>query len=86
MYDDSIISMVLTLNNIERGKGYFKVNNSLILQTEYQDKIRKSISEMAKKMQTLTHYGKSVNVAFVMNPLNMRLIRKKRKKMKRNGN
>ena len=41
MSDHSIISMVLTLNNIERGKGYFKINNRLILQT-------KSISEMAE--------------------------------------
>ena len=48
MSDHSIISMVLTLNNIERGKGYFKINNSLILQMEYQNKIRKSISEMAE--------------------------------------
>ena len=48
MSDHSIISMVLTLNNIERGKGYFKINNSLILQTEYQNKIKKSISEMAE--------------------------------------
>ena len=48
MSDHSVISMVLTLNNIELGKGYFKINNSLILQTEYQDKIRKSISEIAE--------------------------------------
>ena len=48
MSDHSIISMVFTLDNIERGKGYFKINNSLILQMEYQEKIRKSINEMAE--------------------------------------
>ena len=30
--DHSLISMVLNSNKIERGKGYFKINNSLILQ------------------------------------------------------
>ena len=40
-----MISLELNLNKIERGKGYFKVNNSLVLQPEYQDKIRNSIKE-----------------------------------------
>ena len=45
MSDHSIISLELNLNKIERGKGYFKVNNSLVLQPEYQDKIRNAIKE-----------------------------------------
>ena len=40
-----MISLELNLNKIERGKGYFKVNNSLVLQPEYQDKIRNAIKE-----------------------------------------
>ena len=43
--DHSVISLELKLNKIERGKGYFKANNSLVLQPEYQDKIRNSIKE-----------------------------------------
>ena len=43
--DHSVISLELNLNKIERGKGYFKVNNSLVLQPGYQDKIRNSIKE-----------------------------------------
>ena len=48
MSDHSMISMVLNLNKIERGKGYFKINNSLILQPEYQEKIRNTINETAE--------------------------------------
>ena len=40
MFDHSVISLELYLNKTERGKGYFKTNNSLVLQPEYQDKIR----------------------------------------------
>ena len=40
MFDHSVISLELYLNKIERGKGYFKTNNSLVLQPEYQDKIQ----------------------------------------------
>ena len=43
--DNSVISLELNLNKIERGKGYFKINNSLVLQPEYQDKIRNAIKE-----------------------------------------
>ena len=46
--DHLVISLELNLNKIERGKGYFKVNNtnnSLVLQPEYQDKIRNAIKE-----------------------------------------
>ena len=48
MSDHSMISMVLNLNKIERGKGYFKINNSLIFQPEYQEKIRNTINETAE--------------------------------------
>ena len=46
--DHSLISMILNLNKIERGKGYFKINNSLILQPEYQEKIRNKINELSE--------------------------------------
>ena len=45
MSDHSVISLELKLNKIERDKGYFKVNNSLVLQPEYQVKIRNAIKE-----------------------------------------
>ena len=45
MSDHSMISLELNLNKIGRSKGYFKVNNSLVLQPEYQDKIRNAIKE-----------------------------------------
>ena len=48
MSDHSIISICLNLNTIERGKGYFKINNSLILQPEYQEMIRTVIGEVAE--------------------------------------
>ena len=35
-------------------------------------------------MQTKTHHEKSLKVAYVMNPLNMRLIRKQKQKQKGN--
>ena len=48
MSDHSLVSLELNLKNIERGKGYFKINNSLVLQPEYQDKIRNVIRETAE--------------------------------------
>ena len=48
MSDHSIMYICLNLNKIERGKGYFKINNSLILQPEYQEMIRTVIGEVAE--------------------------------------
>ena len=47
MSDHSLTCFALNLNKTERGKGYFKINNSLILQPEYQNKIRDTIKETA---------------------------------------
>ena len=47
MSDHSLTCFALNLNTTERGKGYFKINNSLILQPEYQSKIRDTIKETA---------------------------------------
>ena len=33
--------------NEQRGPGYFKINNSLLLQSEYQKQIKNTISETA---------------------------------------
>ena len=52
MSDHSLVSLVLNLSKLERGKGYVKVNNSLVLQPEYQDKIRNSIKESAEINKT----------------------------------
>lgn len=45
--DHSIVSLELDFVNIERGPGYFKLNNSLILDPEYQQIIRASIIDIA---------------------------------------
>ena len=38
MSDHSPISVDINISNTERGKGYFKTNNSLLLQTDIQEK------------------------------------------------
>ena len=43
--DHSLITVSLNLNNVPRGPGYFKLNNSLILDVEYQNIIKTAISE-----------------------------------------
>ena len=48
MSDHSLISLDLELTKPKRGKWYFKINNSLILQLEYQEKIRNTIKETAE--------------------------------------
>ena len=40
--DHSIVTLSIDTNTCERGPGYFKLNNSLILDTEYQQKIKKT--------------------------------------------
>ena len=45
--DHSLISISLDLDKIARGPGYFKLNNSLLLDTCYQNIIKRTISETA---------------------------------------
>ena len=44
--DHSHIILKINLTNINRGPGYFKLNNSFILDNEYQGCIRKNITEI----------------------------------------
>ena len=46
--DHSIVILNINFNKINRGPGYFKLNNSLILLEDYQTKIRNSIRETAE--------------------------------------
>ena len=43
--DHSLITLSLNFDKIERGPGYFKLNNSLLLDKEYQNIIKTSISD-----------------------------------------
>ena len=43
--DHSIVTLTLSFNKSIRGPGYFKLNNSLLLQTDYQHIIKHSINE-----------------------------------------
>ena len=52
MSDHSLVSLVLKLSKLERGKGYFKLINSLIHPPEYHDKIRNTIKESAEINKT----------------------------------
>ena len=45
--DHSIVKLTIDTNSYERGPGYFKLNNSLILDNEYQQTIKESIKEIA---------------------------------------
>ena len=46
--DHSIVSLNIDLINLTRGPGYFKLNNSLLLNEDYQEIIKNSISEIAE--------------------------------------
>ena len=46
--DHSIVSLNIDLINLTRGPGYFKINNSLSLNEDYQEIIKNSISEIAE--------------------------------------
>ena len=46
--DHSIVTMNIHLTSEQRGPGYFKINNSLLLQDNYQEKIRNAIRETAE--------------------------------------
>ena len=43
--DHSIITFTIDNLKAERGPGYFKLNNSLLLENEYQTKIKECIQE-----------------------------------------
>lgn len=45
--DHSIVLLTINNNMQQKGSGYFKLNNSLILDSIYQDNIRKTINETA---------------------------------------
>ena len=45
--DHSLVYFNLKIVNQPRGPGYFKLNNSVILEKEYQEKIKQSIQEIA---------------------------------------
>ena len=45
--DHSIVTITINVTHLARGPGFFKMNNSVILQTEYQVKIKNSIREIA---------------------------------------
>ena len=46
--DHSIVTINLHLAPEQRGPGYFKINNSLLLQNNYKEKIRNTIRETAE--------------------------------------
>ena len=46
--DHSIVSLNIDLINLTRGPDYFKLNNSLLLDEDYQEIIKNSISEIAE--------------------------------------
>ena len=46
--DHSIVFMTLCINENVRGPGFFKLNNSVILELEYQDKIKKAIADIVE--------------------------------------
>ena len=45
MSDHSLISFDVSINKTERGKCYFKMNNSLLLQTDFQEKVQNVIKD-----------------------------------------
>ena len=45
--DHSIVTISMHFTNEQRGPGYFKINNSLLLQSEYQKQIKNTIIETA---------------------------------------
>ena len=46
--DHSKVSLNIDLINLTRGPGYFKLNNSLLLDKDYQETVKKSIAEIAE--------------------------------------
>ena len=52
MSDHSLVTFKIEFNSPERGRGYFKLNNSFILHTEYQEAVRKVIQDTAELNQS----------------------------------
>ena len=52
----SKVSLNIDIINLTRGPGYFKLNNSLLSDKDYQETVKKTIAEIAeiKKKQTQT--------------------------------
>ncbi|MCW4346095.1 MAG: reverse transcriptase domain-containing protein, partial [Candidatus Thiodiazotropha endolucinida] len=46
--DHSIVTLQIDIKNCDRGPGYFKLNNSILIETNYQDIIKKKINEIAE--------------------------------------
>ena len=46
--DHSKVSLNIDLINLTRGPGYFKLNNSLLLDKDYQEIVKKNIAEIAE--------------------------------------
>ena len=43
--DHSVVILNIDLSNIRKAPGYFKLNDSFLLETKYQENIRKSLTE-----------------------------------------
>ena len=52
MSDHAIISLDIIANKTVRGKGYFKMNNSLLLEKDHKDKIKTIIRDTAEINKT----------------------------------
>ena len=46
--DHSLITVSIDFHNVPRGPGYFKFNNSLLIDNDYKNIIKRSISETAR--------------------------------------
>ena len=46
--DHSIVSLNIDLINLTRGPGYFKLNNSLLLNEDYQETVKKCTAKIAE--------------------------------------
>ena len=54
--DHSKVSLNIDLLNLTRGPGYFKLNNSLLLDNDYQETVKKSIADINKEANTNTEW------------------------------
>ena len=54
--DHSKVSLNIDLINLTRGPGYFKLNNSLLLDKDYQETVKKSIAEINKEANPNTKW------------------------------
>ena len=54
--DHSKVSLNIDLISLTRGPGYFKLNNSLLLDKDYQETVKKSIAEINKEANPNTKW------------------------------